>query len=84
MDDVLKNPTREQIASILSASEQGAAKWLKDPDIGNIYYWPAESHQHMEVAYWLQLRGYTKGIVLQDGSDAPSQDRQPWQTDLDR
>jgi hypothetical protein len=84
MDDVIKNPTKEQIAMLIKMDVQGAAKWLKDPDTGNIYYWSAGNHQHMEVAYWLKLRGYTKGIVLEDEKEITTATRQHWETDLER
>lgn len=84
MDDVIKNPTKEQIAAIAAESVQKVAKWLKDPDTGNIYYWPSELHEHMEVALWLKLRGYTKGRVLGDGKEIALATKQHWQTDLEK
>jgi len=48
MQNVSKNPTKAEIAEIISKSEHTAAKWLKDSGNGDMYFWPAEKHQHAQ------------------------------------
>ena len=35
------NPDQQKINELISQSEQKAAKWLKDLDTGELWYWPA-------------------------------------------
>ena len=62
----VRNPTKEEIKSLIDQSEHKAAKWLKDSATGDIYYWPAEIYQHMAVASALKIEDYTKGLAVDD------------------
>lgn len=66
MQNVSKNPTKAVIAEIISKSEHTAAKWLKDSGNGDMYFWPAEKHQHAQVAAHFGVEDYTKGIAVND------------------
>ncbi len=66
MQDVAKNPPKEVIADLISKSEHTAAKWLKDSSTGDMYFWPAEKHQHAHVAAHFGIADYTKGIAVND------------------
>lgn len=50
MKTVLKNPTEAMISAIISTSERAAARWIRDSLTGDIYAWPAEQHEHAQVA----------------------------------
>ena len=56
----IKNPTDSQISSIIDRSKHKAAKWIKDLDTGDIYYWEAEK------ALPLRIANYDKGIAVND------------------
>ncbi len=58
-----QNPSKEKIQELIQQSEQKAAKWLKDIEDGNIYYWPADWTSHAQMADILQIKDYDKGIV---------------------
>lgn len=66
MQNVSKNPTKAEIAEIISRSEHTAAKWLKDSSNSDMYFWPAEKHQHAHVAAHFGVEDYTKGIAVND------------------
>lgn len=56
------NPSKESIARTIAKSEHKAAKWIRDPATGDVYYWAAEKAQHEEIARMLKLADYEKGI----------------------
>ena len=58
------NPDKEKISELINLSEQKAAKWLKDLDTGNLWYWPASWVTHANVAAELGIKDYEKGIVV--------------------
>lgn len=66
MPNVAKNPTKTAIDELIKESEHTAAKWLKDSGTGDMYYWPAEKHQHAHVAAHFGIEEYTKGIAVND------------------
>jgi hypothetical protein len=54
-DDVILNPTPQQLADLVNASIEKAAKWLKVTATGEVYGWRAEQHFHRDVAAWLGI-----------------------------
>ena len=62
----IKNPTKDEIETIIGKSEHKAAKWLKDALTGDTYYWPAEIYQHAVVAAAMKVKTYDKGIATLD------------------
>ena len=58
------NPDKKKLAELFAASEYGAAKWLKDLDTGETYYWPADELPHKRMAEVLQVDRYDKGVVF--------------------
>ena len=48
--NVLKNPTPEQIAGIITASQERAARRITDPRNGDVYVWDAAEGTHREGA----------------------------------
>lgn len=62
----VRNPSKDEIKALIAQSEHKAAKWLKDSATGDTYFWPAEIHQHAEVARALKIEDYTKGIAVDD------------------
>ena len=66
MDDVAKNPTKDEITKIIQSSEHTMAKWLKDTTTDDMYYWAAEKYQHAHVAYAFKIEDYTKGFATLD------------------
>jgi hypothetical protein len=63
---VFKNPTDTAIRQIIAMSEHRAAKWLKNKDTGDIYYWPAEEAQHAEIAKLMQVTNWEKGVAIDE------------------
>ena len=61
-----KNPTDDRIKEIIALSEHRAAKWLKDLETGDLWYWPADWTTHSKKAEELQVQDYDKGIVTLD------------------
>lgn len=61
---IAKNPPTEGIHRIIAASLHKAAKWLKDSDTGDVWYWPAEEANHSDVAKVFGVSKYTKGISI--------------------
>ncbi len=62
--NIIQNPTTEKIAELIEQSEMKAAKWLKDLESGDLYYWPADWVQHASVAADLKLKDWEKGISV--------------------
>ncbi len=62
--DPVKNPSKEQITEIISASEQQAAKWIKDLQSDDYWYWPASWVTHSKMAETLGVQDYEKGIQV--------------------
>ena len=58
------NPNKEKIQELIQLSDQKAAKWLKDLDTGNLWYWPASWVVHANMASKLRIKDYEKGIVI--------------------
>jgi len=60
------NPDKDKIQELINLSEQKAAKWLKDLDTGDLWYWPASWVIHANVAAKLKIKHYDKGIMVDD------------------
>jgi len=60
---VLINPGKDEVDQLIEQSEMKAAKWLKDLDTGDYYYWSSDWEQHASVANDLKLNNWDKGIV---------------------
>jgi len=58
------NPGKKKLAKLFAASKYNAAKWVKDLDTGDTYYWPASDVQHKHMAKTLQIKRYTKGLAV--------------------
>jgi hypothetical protein len=58
------NPPPEGIIRIIEASKYNAAKWLKDSETGELWYWPAEDFTHADIAKQFGITEYTKGIAI--------------------
>jgi len=59
-----KNPPQDKISELIQQSEQKAAKWLKDLDTGDLWYWPAADWtSHHDMAKTLHIENYEKGIA---------------------
>ena len=69
MDGVILNPTPQQLADLVNASSEKAAKWLKVTATGEMYAWRAEQHFHRDVAAWLGIEReeYKKGLAAPAG-----------------
>jgi len=59
----LRNPNQEEIDELIQKSDQKAAKWLKDLDTDELWYWPADWTSHHDMAIELHIKNYEKGIV---------------------
>lgn len=59
-----KNPTDAKIREITERSTEKAAKWLRDTATGDRYFWEAEHAFHRDVAGWLGIKEYTKGLAV--------------------
>lgn len=46
----VRNPTAEQVASLVARSRHRAARRIVDPATGDEWYWPAELATHAEGA----------------------------------
>ena len=62
----VKNPSNNQILEIISSSCERAAKWLKDAQTGDMYFWQAEKAFHRNVAEQLGIKEYEKGIAVNE------------------
>ena len=60
---ISQNPSPEEIQELISQSDQKAAKWLKNLDTGDLWYWPADWTTHAQMAGELGIEDYEKGIV---------------------
>ena len=60
------NPGKEKISELIELSDQKAAKWRKDLDAGNLWYWPASWVTHASMAMRLKIKHYDKGVVVDD------------------
>lgn len=60
---LFKNPSEERIQWLIQQSDMQAAKWLKDTEDGQLYYWPANWKTHAQIADELLIKDYDKGIV---------------------
>ena len=58
------NPTKLGIQERCRQSSHNAAKWLKDSETGNTYYWPADEMRHAEFAEQMRITEYTSGIAV--------------------
>lgn len=58
------NPDELKIKSLIERSELQAAKWLKDLETGDVWYWPADWVTHATMATILKIEDYDKGIVF--------------------
>lgn len=61
--NILQNPSQEKVAELIEQSEMKAAKWLKDLETGDLFYWPADWNEHSRIAETLQIKVYKKGIA---------------------
>lgn len=60
---VSKNPNEDKIRELCGKSEHNAAKWIKDTETGDFYYWPASDLQHVQMAKQLHIETFEKGIA---------------------
>ena len=49
------NPDANKVKTIIDNSEQKAAKWLKDLDTNEFWYWPADWQSHHNNACCMDL-----------------------------
>lgn len=63
---LLHNPTPETLERLIRESQHKAAKWIKDDETGETWYWPAEMSQHAKMAEHLGITKYTKGLAVID------------------
>jgi hypothetical protein len=63
---LLHNPTPERLSQLIRDSQHRAAKWIKDEDTGELWYWPAEAAQHARMAALLSVTRYSKGMAVMD------------------
>ncbi len=61
---ICRNPTPETIQLLIANSNDDAAKWIKDLDTGDTYYWPSHSAFHANIAKSLHIDNYDKGIAI--------------------
>ena len=61
---ILKNPTEVEIEALCAESPHNAAKWVKDTRTGDMYYAPAGDVQHAQMAVFLDLGAYEKGLAV--------------------
>ena len=60
--NIHKNPSLEVINELIQHSEMKAAKWLKDLDTDDLWYWPADWKSHHDMSVELEITNYEKGI----------------------
>ncbi len=60
------NPSKKKLARLFAASKYNAAKWIKDLDTGDTYFWPAGDLQHKRMAKTLSVERYDKGLAVPD------------------
>ncbi len=58
------NPGKKKLAKLFAASKYNAAKWVKDLDTGDTYFWPASDVPHKRMAKTLQVKRYDKGLAV--------------------
>ena len=58
------DPDEKKLGELFAASEYDAAKWIKDLDTGETYYWPASDVPHKRMAKVLSVERYDKGLTL--------------------
>lgn len=60
------NPSESEIRQIIVASDQKAAKWIRNKSNGDIFYWAAELSIHANMAGVLSIQDYEKGLATLD------------------
>lgn len=60
------NPSAAKIQEYIEASPHKAAKWIKDNETGDYYYWPASDTPHAKMAKMLRVTNYDKGLAVND------------------
>lgn len=60
------NPSEPEIKHIIFASDQKAAKWIRNNSNGDTFYWAAELSIHANMACVLSIQDYEKGIATLD------------------
>lgn len=61
---VARNPTPEKIRELIELSKSDAAKWIKNNETGETWYWPADESFHANMAKILHVTDYEKGIAI--------------------
>ncbi len=61
---ICRNPTPEKIQLLIANSNDDAAKWIKDLDTGDTYYWPSHSAFHARMAEILHVSRYEQGLAI--------------------
>lgn len=61
---ISQNPTDEKINELISLSKDKAAKWIKDLDTNDVYYWPSDTSSHKKMSLLLHIDNYDKGIAI--------------------
>ncbi len=65
---ISNNPSNEKIAEIIATSTEKAAKWIKDLETNDFWYWPAEKAIHAQMASLLSIPRYEKGLAVNEKS----------------
>lgn len=60
------NARKDRVKELCEMSAHNAAKWIKDSETGNVYYWPSDQATHAEMAESFKIKDYTKGIATPD------------------
>ncbi len=60
------NARKDRVKELCNSSSHNAAKWIKDNETGNVYYWPSDQATHAEMAESFKITNYTKGIATPD------------------
>ena len=61
---IYSDPDEKKLAELFAASKYDAAKWIKDLDTGETYYWPAGDLLHKHMAKVLSVEHYDKGLAV--------------------
>jgi hypothetical protein len=60
----VSNPSDEKIRELIELSEYRAAKWIKDNENGDIFYWTTVETTHAEMAAVLHIEDYQTGVAV--------------------
>lgn len=57
-----RNPTPEQLKTLMASSEHNAAKWIKSGR--SQFFWRPEDATHADVADMIGIHDYEKGLAV--------------------